>query len=170
MAENEIINKVANSALVTINLEELVAVGEIAEIDLKELLFQGLILREKDVRDYIKNTDWTAYQNKSVAIFCSADAVIPTWAFMLIGIALQPHAAGVVYGSRAELIARIFNESLNKVDWGKFKDAKVVIKGCSDQHIPESAYVEAATRLRPYASSIMYGEPCSTVPLYKKPR
>ncbi len=170
MDQDEIINRVASSSLVTLNLEELYPAGEIAEIDLKNLLFQGLILREKDLRDFIKTHDWNLYQKKNVAIFCSEDAVIPTWAYMLLGIALQPYASRVVFGDRNVLITQLFKEVLDQVDWEKFKNAKVVIKGCSDVHVPESAYVEAATRLRPLAGSILYGEPCSTVPLYKKPK
>ena len=170
MEQEEIINRVSGSELVTFSLEELSPKGEVAEIDLKDLLFQGLILREKDIRDYIKNQDWKQYQNKSVAVFCSADAVIPTWAYMLISIALQPYAIKIVFGDRNTLLSASFKEVLDHVDWGKFRGAKVVIKGCSDVHVPESAYIEAAARLRAVASSIMYGEPCSTVPLYKRPK
>ncbi len=170
MDENEIINRVANSSLITLNLEELYPSGEQAEIDLKALLFQGLILREKDLRDFIKIHPWQNYQQKNVAVFCSADAVIPTWAFMLIAIALQPFANKIVFGNRDVLASQLFKVALDKMDWEKFRGAKVVIKGCSDVHVPESAYVEAATRLRPVAASILYGEPCSTVPLYKKPK
>ena len=170
MDEKEIINRVANSALITFNLEELYPKVELEEIDLKNQLFQGLILREKDLRDFIKSHPWEQYQKKNVAVFCSEDAVIPTWAYMLIGIALQPFAAKIVFGDRNTLVSQLFKEALDQVQWEKFKDAKVVIKGCSDVHVPESAYVEAATRLRPVAASILYGEPCSTVPLYKKPK
>ncbi len=170
MEENEIINRVSSSALITLNLEELSPKEEVAEIDLKNILFQGLILREKDIRDFVKNHDWKQYQNKNLAVFCSADAVIPTWAYMLISIALQPFANKIVFGDSDMMNSLLFKEALDKVEWEKFKDAKVVIKGCSDLHVPESAYVEAAARLRPLAASIMYGEPCSTVPLYKKPR
>ena len=171
MDENEIIvNRVSNSTLITFNLEELSPTGEVAEIDLKNILFQELILREKDIRDFIKTHDWKQYQNKNVAVHCSADAVIPTWAYMLISIALQPFANKIVFGNNSMMTSLLFKEALDKVVWEKFKDAKVVIKGCSDLHVPESAYVEAAARLRPLAASIMYGEPCSTVPLYKKTR
>jgi Protein of unknown function (DUF2480) len=168
--ENEIINRVANSTLTTFNLEELAPSGELAEVDLKELLFQGLIVREKDLRNFIKVHDWKQYQKKNVAVYCSVDAVIPTWAYMLLSIALQPFANRVVFGDRQVLITQLFKEALDRVDWEKFRDAKVVIKGCSDVHVPESAYVEAASRLRPLAASILYGEPCSTVPLYKRPK
>jgi hypothetical protein len=168
--ENEIINRVANSSLVTLDLQELSPQGALAEIDLKEILFQGLILREKDLRDFIKNHNWSQYQSKNVAIFCSADAVIPTWAYMLIGVALAPVAARVVFGDRSSLLTALYKDALDKIDWQKFRDAKVVIKGCSDVHVPESAYVEATMRLRPLATSILYGEPCSTVPLFKRPK
>jgi Protein of unknown function (DUF2480) len=170
MEQDEIINRVAASSLVTLNLEELYPTGDIAEIDLKDQLFQGLILREKDLRDFIKTHDWKKYEGKSVAVFCSEDAVIPTWAYMLLGISLEPFASRVVFGNRQILLSQLFKEALDNVNWEKFRDAKVVIKGCSDVHVPESAYVEAATRLRPLATSILYGEPCSTVPLYKKPK
>ena len=167
MDQNEIVNRVANSSLVTLNLEELFPTGEQAEVDLKDLLFQHLILREKDLREFIKIHEWRQYVHKNVAVFCSADAIIPTWAYMLISIALQPYAKLIVFGSREVLTMRLFKDALDHVDWEKFRDAKVVIKGCSDVHVPESAYVEAAARLRPVAASILYGEPCSTVPLYK---
>lgn len=170
MDENEIINRVANSTLVTLNLEELYPTGEMAEIDLKDLLFQGQILREKDLRNFIKTQDWHLYQSKNVAVYCSIEAVIPTWAFMLVGIALQPFAAKIVFGNLDVLASELFKEFLDRMDWEKFRDAKVVIKGCSHVHVPESAYMEAAARLRPVAASILYGEPCSTVPLYKKPK
>lgn len=170
MDEKEIINRVANSSLITLNLEELYPGGALAEIDLKDLLFQELILREKDLRDFIKTHNWPQYQNTHVAVFCSADAVIPTWAYMLIGIALQPFATTIVFGNRSVLLSQIYQDALDKVNWEKFKDVKVVIKGCSDLHVPESAYLTAAARLRPLAASILYGEPCSTVPLYKRPK
>ncbi|NOT75609.1 MAG: DUF2480 family protein [Cyclobacteriaceae bacterium] len=170
MEQDEIINRVASSSLVTLNLEELFPIGEVTQIDLKDILYQGLILREKDLRDFIKAHYWQQYQNKNVAVFCSEDAVIPTWAYMLLGIALEPFALKVVFGDRNTLLSQLYKEILDKTDWEKFRGAKVVIKGCSDVHVPESAYVEAALRLRPLASSILYGEPCSTVPLYKKPK
>ncbi|HWA33416.1 MAG TPA: DUF2480 family protein [Cyclobacteriaceae bacterium] len=168
--ENEIINRVANSALVTLDLQELGPKEALAEIDLKDILFQGQILREKDLRDFVKNHDWQQYNSKIVAVYCSTDAIIPTWAYMLLAVALSPVASRVGLGTRDMLLATIFKEKLDKVDWEKFRDAKVVIKGCSDVHVPESAYVEATVRLRPLASSILYGEPCSTVPLFKRPK
>jgi hypothetical protein len=168
--EKEIINRVANSALVTLNLEDLNPKGEVAAIDLKDLLFQGLILREKDLRDFIKNHDWESYRGKNVSVYCSADAVIPTWAFMLIGISLQPFARKTAFGTPDELLSQLYDDALRAVDWERFRNARVVIKGCGDVAIPPSAYLTAAILLRPIAASILYGEPCSTVPLYKQAR
>jgi hypothetical protein len=168
--ENEIINRVANSSLVTFDLQELSPKETVAELDLKDILFQGQIVREKDLRDFIKSHDWQQYSAKNVSVHCSTDAIIPTWAYMLLAVALAPVAARVVFGNRDVLITTLFKEKLDKIDWEKFRDAKVVIKGCSDVHVPESAYVEATVRLRPVAASILYGEPCSTVPLFKRPK
>jgi hypothetical protein len=168
--EDEIINRVANSSLVTFDLQELSPKENVAELDLKDILFQGQILREKDLRDFIKSHDWQQYNAKNVSVHCSTDAVIPTWAYMLLAVALAPVASRVVFGNRDVLLTALFKEKLDKIDWEKFRDAKVVIKGCSDVHVPESAYVEATVRLRPVAASILYGEPCSTVPLFKRPK
>lgn len=166
--EKEILNRVSNSQLVTFDLEELYTSGERVLFDIKSLLFQELILREKDFRDFIKSHDWSQYANKYVAITCSADAVIPTWAYMLLTATLQPYAAMVVYGSLQDLETMLFKQSLDKIDWKKYSNAKVVIKGCSKLEVPISSYVEVTNRLRPVASSIMFGEPCSTVPVFKK--
>jgi len=166
--ENEIINRVSNSPLVTFDLEELYTPGERVLFDIKSLLFQELILREKDFRDFIKSHDWSHYANKYVAITCSADAVIPTWAYMLLTASLQPNASLVIFGSLQDLEVILFKNALNKVDWEKFSNSKVVIKGCSKVEVPISTYVEVTNRLRPVASSIMFGEPCSTVPVFKK--
>ena len=170
MEEKEIINRVTGSSLIVFNLEDLFPRFDVAEIDIKSLLFQEQILREKDLRDFVKHHDWNQYQNKHVAIFCSEDAIVPTWAYMLIGIAAQPFAATVVFGNRDALMTQLFQKALSEVDWEKYRNEKVVIKGCGDRKVPESAFLEAASRLRPVAASIMYGEPCSTVPLYRKPK
>ena len=164
----EITNKVASSGLVTIDLEELYPKGERALLDIKDQLFQGLILREKDFREYIKTTDWIFYKDKYVAIVCSADAIIPTWAFMLLASVLEPYAKKVVYGNLEQLETILYQEKLSKLDINQYKDAKIVVKGCGDLPVPKAAYVEIMRLLRPVAKSIMYGEPCSTVPLYKQ--
>lgn len=167
-SENEIINRVANSALITFDLETYYPKEERVLIDIKDQLFQGLILKEKDFRDFIKSHDWSQYDGKYVAITCSEDVVIPTWAYMLLSSSLQPYAKDVVFGGLRELEDKLYNGILDGIDWSAFKGAKVVIKGCSKFPVPVSAYVEATQRLRPYAQSIMFGEPCSTVPVFKR--
>jgi hypothetical protein len=162
-----IVNKVAGSGLVTIDPAEFANGEGTAVIDLKPLLFMGQILREKDLRDHIRTHDWTQYAGKVVGVTCSADAAVPTWAFMLISIALQPHTSRVYFADEKMLAERLVAEKIAGTDWSVYKDARVVIKGCGDASVPVNAYVMLAAALRPYARSIMYGEPCSTVPLYK---
>lgn len=166
--ENEIVNKVAQSGLVTIDLEEFYTNGERVLLDIKDLLFQGMILREKDLREFASKEDWSKYQNKFVAITCSVDAVIPTWAYMLLTIHLEPFAKKIVFGNLETLEINLFTESLSKIRMDDYKDARIVIKGCGKLPVPTFAYIELTRLLRPVAKSIMYGEPCSTVPLYKK--
>ncbi len=166
--DSEIINRVSTSQLVTLNLEDYYEPTPRVLFDIKQWLFQEMILKEKDFRDHIKSHDWSQYKNKNVAITCSVDAVIPTWAYMLLSISLQPHARCVVFGSLTELETQLFFSALRAIDWEKFRNAKVVIKGCSKVDVPVAVYVEATNLLCPVATSIMYGEPCSTVPLYKK--
>lgn len=168
--EEEIINRVAQSKLITINLEELYVPGDRVVFDLKANLFQGIILREKEFRDFLNTNDWSVYQDKHVAVYCSIDAIIPTWAYMLLAVYLEPVAKTIVYGDLTVLEDELFKSALHKIDPKIYKDEKVVIKGCGKIDVPNSAYVELTTLLRPYASSIMYGEPCSTVPIYKKTR
>lgn len=168
--ENQIINKVASSSLVTLDLEQYHQQGERVVIDIKDQLFQGQILREKDLRDFIKTHNWSQYENKFVAITCSVEAIVPTWAYMLITIAVTPYAKKVVLGSINQLNEIIFFEIMQRINWDAFIDAKVVIKGCSKISVPESAYVEVVNKLKPIASSIMFGEPCSTIPLFKRPK
>lgn len=165
--ENEIINKVANSGIVTIDLEEFYLSGERKLIDIKGQLFQELILREKDFREHIKNTNWKEYKNCYVAITCSADAIIPTWAYMLLSLALEPFAKKICFGNLEQLEVILYEEQLTKHDFNKYKDARVVVKGCGKLPVPTQAYICLTTHLKPFAKSIMYGEPCSTVPLYK---
>jgi hypothetical protein len=168
--EEQIINKVANSSLVTLDLEQYFEPGERLLLDIKDQLYQGFVLREKDFREFIKNHDWSYYSNKFVAITCSTEAIVPTWAYMLLAIALKPFAKGVIFGSLLELEIENYRRALSKIDWSSFAGAKVVIKGCSKVEVPVAIYVDVADRLRPYASSLMFGEPCSTVPLFKKPK
>lgn len=166
--EKEIINKVASSSLITFDLEEFYLPGERVLIDLKDQLFQGLILREKDLRDFVKANDWSAYQDKLVAITCSVDAVIPTWAYMLVAIALKPYAKVIEFGNLEKLEEKLFEDALEKVDWEQFRNSKMVIKGCSKVNVPPSAYVKTVAKLQPLAASLMFGEACSTVPLFKR--
>ena len=168
--EDQIINRVASSQLITFDLEQFHQPGERVVYDIKDLLFQGLILKEKDFRDHIRHHDWSQYKGKLVAITCSADAVVPTWAYMLLTAALQPHARRIFFGSLEEMESMLFQETLATIDWTQYRDAKVVVKGCSDVHVPASAYVEATARLSAVAASVMYGEPCSTVLVFKRPR
>jgi hypothetical protein len=165
--EDVIVNKVAESGLITIDLEEYYPKEETAVFDLKDHLFMGLILKEKDYREALKNLDWNIYQNKNVCITCSADAVIPIWAYMLAASYLQPVAREVVFGNEDFLHRTLFLKNLSKIDPADFTDKRVVIKGCGDKSITETAYVEITKMLRPVVKSIMYGEPCSTVPIYK---
>ena len=169
-SETGIVNRVANSGLITFDLEEYYQPGERVLVDIKDQLFQGMILREKDFRDYIKAKDWSIYTSKFVAITCSADAIVPTWAYMLLSSALQPFAKQIVFGDLATLEAKMYSDQLATIDWASFANARIVIKGCSKVAVPLQAYVEATRALRPYASSIMFGEACSTVPVYKKPK
>jgi hypothetical protein len=167
-AEKEIINRVSNSGLITFDLESYYEPGERVALDIRDQLFHGLILREKDFRNFIKDHDWSQYKNKFVAIGCSADAIIPTWAYMLLASALQPFAKQIVFGSLEDLENKIYADKLSRIDWSQYNNAKVVIKGCSKVFVPSAVYVEATRLMRPYAASIMFGEPCSTVPVYKK--
>lgn len=166
--EEEIKNRVADSRLTEINLEDFYPKGERVLIDVKENLFKGLILKEKDFREFVKNEDWKKYQDKFVAITCSADAIVPTWAYMLIASALQPFAKKFVFGDLKTLETVLFNEALSKINPEEFRDKKMIVKGCGNIPVPESAYVELTRILTPVAKSLMFGEACSTVPIYKQ--
>jgi len=163
-----IVNKVSESGLISFDLEELYPKGEIKKFDLKDYLFMGLILKEKDFRAALQTTDWEKYQDKYVAITCSADAIIPMWANMLVASYLQPFAKDVVFGDEKKLIETILQKKIDAINTEEFIDKRIVVKGCGDVAIPESAYVAITNKLRPVVKSIMYGEPCSTVPIYKK--
>ncbi len=163
-----IVNKVAESGLISFDLEELYPKGEIKIFDLKDYLFMGLILKEKEFRAALLLIDWEQYRNKYVAISCSADAVIPMWANMLVASYLQPFAKDVVFGDEKKLIETVLSKNIEAINTDEFSDKRIVVKGCGEISIPESAYVAITNKLRPVAKSIMYGEPCSTVPIYKK--
>jgi len=167
---DEIVNKVAQSGIVTIDLEELYPEGKRILFDIKPLLFQELILKEKDFREFLKNEDWSKYKDCYVAITCSNDAIVPTWAYMLLTLSLQAYAKKIVFGSLEILETVLFNEIISNLNIAAYKDARVVIKGCGTKPVPISAYVALTGKVKPVAKSIMYGEPCSTVPLYKQPK
>jgi hypothetical protein len=164
------VNKVAESGLLTIDLEEFYPKGDVAVFDMKDHLFMGLILKEKDFRDALKNLDFTIYQNKNVALTCTADAIIPVWAYMLAATYLQPFVKEIIFGNEEFLHKTLFLKKLAAINVDDYTDQRVVIKGCGELLITELAYVEITKLLRPVVKSIMYGEPCSTVPIYKKPK
>ena len=163
-----IINKVAESGLITIDPDKYYPKGETAVFDLKDFLFMGLILKEKDFREALKNQDWEKYRDKNVAVTCTADAIIPVWAYMLAASWLQPVAKEIVMGDEKELHKIIFLKNLSQININEFTDKRVVVKGCGETPIGDFVYMELTKLLRPVAKSIMYGEPCSTVPVYKK--
>jgi Protein of unknown function (DUF2480) len=164
--QENIVNKVAASGLITFNLEDYLAKGARLVYDIKDNLFHGLILKEQDFRTFVKEHDWQQYEGKNVAITCTADAIVPTWAYMLLANKMKPYADEIVFGSLETLETVLFSKALSKIDIGSFEGQRVVVKGCGD--IPVSAYVEITNLLTPVVKSIMYGEPCSTVPIYKR--
>jgi hypothetical protein len=166
--QENFVNKVAASGLVTLNLEDYYPAGERQVYDIKENLFHGLMLREKDFREFIKTHDWSQYAGKNVAVICSADAIVPTWAYMLLANRMKPFANEVVFGNLEVLEAVLFTKALSKIDINAYANERVVIKGCGDIAVPTAAYVELTNLLTPVVKSIMYGEPCSTVPVFKR--
>ena len=168
MMEETLITKVAESGIITIDLEQFYPADPVVVFDLKDYLFMGLILKEKDFREALKNLDTSGYRDKIVAITCSADAIIPIWAYMLVAGLLQPVARTIVYGNEEKAIRETWIKQIAGIRPEDYADKRVVIKGCGERPIPEEAYVTATALLRPVVKSIMYGEPCSTVPVYKK--
>ena len=164
-----IVNKVAQSGLQTIDLEEYFDASPKVQLDIKDWLFMGLMLKEKEFRESLKAHDWQQYTSQHVAVFCSTDAIVPTWAYMLIANKLSGIAKSVIFGSLADLELKLFVQAIDTLDIESFRDQKVVIKGCSKHPVPVSAYVYLTEKLTPLVKSIMYGEPCSTVPIYKRP-
>jgi hypothetical protein len=161
-------NKVANSGLLTLNLEELYDKAERVVLDIEPWLFRSLILKEKEFREHVKLHDWSIYKDKIVIFNCSADAIVPTWAYMLLSVSVQNVAKRYFFGTLEQANMLLFHEAISKIDLGAYTDARVIVKGCSDIPVPVSAYVEVTAKLLPLAKSIMYGEACSNVPIFKK--
>jgi len=167
MAE-EIINRIANSKLINIDLEELYPNGKRILFDIKDWLFEGIILKEKDFREHVTNHDWSQYQDNYVALTCSEDAIIPSWAYLLLSSELAPFAKKIVVGDLEMLETVLFQDIIQDFEVDDFKDKPIIIKGCAEKPIPPSAFAFLIQKLQPIAKTIMYGEACSTVPLYKK--
>jgi hypothetical protein len=165
-----IVNKVAESGLVTLDLAQYIAKNEVVAFDLKPFLYMELILKEKDYRAALQTHDWAQYTGKHVAVYCTVDAIVPVWAYMLAAVYLEPLAASINYCTPAELEKALMLQRIATIDTTEYADKRVVIKGCGDEPVPDAAYVAITARLRPVAKSIMYGEPCSTVPIYKAPK
>lgn len=166
---DEIINRVAESGIITINLEDYYPKEPIAVFDLKPWLFRELILKEKEFREALKNADWEQYRNKYVALTNTADAIIPMWAYMLVTSYLQPIAKEVVFGDENNLTETLLLRKIQQIEGSKYEGKRIVIKGCGDIAIPEAAYVAITNKLKPVVKSLMFGEACSTVPVYKAP-
>ena len=166
--QENFVNKVAQSGLVTLDPAAFYPEGERVVYDIKDNLFMELILKEKDFREFVKGHDWTQYDGKFVAVTCTADAIVPAWAYMLLANRLAPYAKEVVFGDADVLETVLFVKSIAKLDIEQYRDQRIVIKGCGDIPVPVSAYVELTKKLTPVVKSLMFGEPCSTVPIYKK--
>lgn len=166
--EQPFINKVSESGLLTIDPADFYPTENIRIFDLKDHLFMNLILKEKDFRSALQNTDWSAYQGAAVGIVCSTDAIIPIWAYMLVASALEPHAAFIFKGNEQQVLEALFLRNISGINAGEYAGHRVVVKGCGEKNIPESVYIAITEKLRPEVKSIFYGEPCSTVPVYKK--
>lgn len=164
----EIINRVANSKLVTFDLEEFYPKGERMSMDIASWLMEGIVLYEKDFRAKAEDFDWSKYQDCYVNLFCSTDAIVPGWAFLYLSLKLVPYAKKVTVGTSEETETVLFTEILQKIDFSEYQDKSVIIKGCAHKPIPQNAYLLTAQKLIPFAKSIMYGEACSSVPLYKR--
>lgn len=164
----EIRNKVAESGLITLSLEDFYPAGKRMSLDIAPWLYEGLILREKDFRAYLKEHDWQHYAGAFVAVHCSADAIIPQWAYMLLGTHLQGIAQEIVFGDQSALELILMEQALHAVDWEAYRDQRVILKGCGDLPIPDQSYLRMATLLKPVVKSLLFGEACSTVPIYKQ--
>tara|TARA_B100001248_G_C27385904_1_gene459675 strand:+ start:2011 stop:2520 length:510 start_codon:yes stop_codon:yes gene_type:complete len=163
-----IVNRVAASTLITFDLEKLYQIGSRQSIDLSQWLDQGLLLKEKEFRAQLKAHDWTIYRDKFIALQCSTEAILPSWAFLLVTTHLQPFARKVVLGNLKDLEVQLFAEEIQLLELSPYKDQPVIIKGCSENTVPQDAYVQLISKLQPVVKSLFYGEACSSVPLYKK--
>ena len=170
VTDKPLVNRVANSRISTIDLESLYPVGEVLPFDLKDYLFRELILKEKDFREGLSTHDWQEYAGKNLAVFCSTDAIIPMWAYMLIATYATPVVRNMALCAPENFVEIAFQKKLNALDISEYDGARIVLKGCSDKPVPASAYLENTRLLQSVAQSIMFGEPCSTVPVYKKKR
>ena len=168
--DKPLINRVAESGLININLEHYFPQEEFAFFDIKDYLYMELILKEKDFRAALKAFDWSTIEGKILLVTCSADAIVPTWAYMLIASKAQPFAKEVFEGTQEEYLKLHYKAVLNSLDIAAYEDQRIVIKGCSEKPVPTYAYLLLTALVRPVAKSVMFGEPCSTVPIYKKPR
>ncbi len=168
--DKPLINRVAASSLITINLEEFFPTEDVLVFDVKDYLFMDLILKEKDFREALKEHDWTQYEGKNLAVYCSSDAIIPIWAYILVASNAAPFAKRVAHGDKETFYQIAFYKALQDFDASKYQDQRIVIKGCGNKPVPVSAYVELTNKLRPFAKNILFGEPCSTVPIYKRPK
>ena len=165
---DEIVNKVANSVLEVFDLEDYYPIGIRTQIDISQWLYEGFLLKEKDFREALKNHDWSQYQNHLVAIHCSTDAILPAWASVLVTTHVSSFAQKVVLGTINDLETSLYQEILSKIDYTQYQDKPIILKGCSKKPVPESAYIFAIQELQKVAKSVMYGEACSAVPLFKK--
>jgi hypothetical protein len=165
--EKEIINKVANSVLEVFDLEDYFPKQAIQSVDISQWLVEGFLLKEKDFRESLKNFDWSQYKDTYVSIYCSTDAILPAWTFALVSVYLQPYALKVVSGNKKDLLLNLYQETLNQIDFSIYDKKPVILKGCSNKPVPQEAYVLAIQKIMPYAKSVMFGEACSAVPLFK---
>lgn len=165
---DDIVNRVSQSKLITFDLEELYPTGKRVILDIKDWLYQGLILREKEFRTALENHDWKQYQDHYIALTCSSDAIIPGWAFMLVSSRLNPFAKKVVVGNLEQLESSIYQDLITNIDVSLFTDKPVIIKGCSNKLVPQNAYIQTIAKIQSVAKSVMYGEACSSVPLFKR--
>lgn len=165
---DEIVNKVANSKLIVFDLEDYFPKEEVCSLDIAQFLFEGFILKEKEFRDQLKSFNWEQFDNKYVAIYCSTEAILPAWTFALVSSYLHNHSIANIQGTSKELMISIYTNKLEEIDYSIYNDFPVILKGCSKKQVPQEVYVLATQKLIPFAKSIMFGEACSAVPLFKR--